>query len=184
MIPLHVQFVDNPYIGLSDAHAAAGSVEYGLVEGAAFMMRPAMMSQCLSALAPRDLPQSRPPPGPARLEDRPMTCVNNRVDEGHQRRALQHERHRANAAAPPASLASAERRPSASSSTHLSPLHHLSPSEVVVRTTGVPRTLGRPTLISVNFRDGEVAVFCCSEFRQPWTATHHPTRNELKFQDH
>ena len=71
------------------------------------------MSQCLSALTPRDLPQSHPPPGPARLEDRPMTCVNNRVDAGHQGRASQRERHRANAAAPPA-----EWRPGAPSSMH------------------------------------------------------------------
>ena len=99
-----------------------------------------------------------------------MTSADNTVDRGHQRRKLPRDRHRANAAAPPASLAHAERRPGASSSTHLDPLRHLSPSEVVVRTTGVPRTLGRPTLISANFRDGEVAVFCCSEFRQPWTA--------------
>ena len=157
--PLHVEFVDNLYIASSDAHAAAGSAERGLKEGAAFTMRPAMMFQCLSALTPRDLLQSCPPPGPARLEDPPMTCVDNRVDPGHERRVLQRERHRANAAAPPASLAHAERRPGASSSTHLDPLRHPSPSEVVVRTTGVPRTLGRATLISLIFRDGENLFF-------------------------
>ena len=50
--PLHVEFVDNLYIASSDAHAATGSVEYRLKEGAAFTMRPAMMFQCLSALHP------------------------------------------------------------------------------------------------------------------------------------
>ena len=172
-MPLHVEFVDNPYIASSDAHVAAGSAEYGLKEGAAFTMRPAMMFQCLSALTPRDLLQSCPPLGPARLEDPPMTCVDNRVDPGHERRVLQRKRHRANAAAPLATVAHAERRRGASSSTRLDPLHHLSPLEVVVRTTGVPRTLGRATLVSPIFRDGETCFFCRFAFQQAWTATHH-----------
>ena len=113
-----------------------------------------------------------------------MTWADNTVDRGHQRRKLPRERHRANAAAPLATVAHAERRRGASSSTRLGPLHHLSPLEVVLRTPGLPRTLGKAALVPLIFRDGETYSFCCSEFRQPWTAIYRSTRNELKFQEH
>ena len=59
-----------------------------------------------------------------------MTSADNTVDRGHQRRKLPRDRHRANAAAPLATVAHAERRRGASSSTRLDPLHHLSLLEV------------------------------------------------------